>query len=156
MGDKQLFADIVGALGQDDWGAVGAAVAPVQARTWTVRVRRLGPVVDAAMFETAFPAAPGASGKAGGPGSVELATGGVTIGRGESISSRVLGDALPGARDDDRDVPTPGAAYARTGAAALQIAIPYAAEGADGTQAAKVCVHLTDVTVSALRACVMS
>ncbi|MFB7178602.1 hypothetical protein ACFCYI_12965 [Streptomyces sp. NPDC056257] len=151
MGDNELFADIIGKLDQDDWGAVDATAAPVQARAWMVRVRKLGPVVDATMFESGFPAGPHAPERAGGTGSVDLATGGVAIGRGDSLSSRALGNALPDARDGRRpDVPTPGAAYAQTGAATLEVAIPYAADSADGTQPSKVCVHLAALTASAL------
>ncbi|MFD0258927.1 hypothetical protein ACFVH7_11720 [Kitasatospora indigofera] len=47
-------------------------------------------------------------------------------------------------------MPTPGAAYAQTGAAGLEVAIPYTAAPGDGTQPSKVCVHLANVTASAL------
>ncbi|MFE3109075.1 hypothetical protein ACFXKJ_19460 [Kitasatospora indigofera] len=47
-------------------------------------------------------------------------------------------------------MPTPGAAYSQTGAAGLEVAIPCTAAPGDGTQPSTACVHLANVTASAL------
>ncbi|GHH83296.1 hypothetical protein GCM10018781_70070 [Kitasatospora indigofera] len=57
---------------------------------------------------------------------------------------------FPVLRTDFRTCRPPGATYAQAGAAGLEVAIPCTAAPNDGTQSSKVCVHLADVTGSAL------
>ncbi|MFI7336943.1 hypothetical protein ACIBUY_03265 [Streptomyces sp. NPDC050085] len=134
----------------DQWGTVMKTDDCVQADSWVVRVSGVGGTINAAMFESQYPASARAPKQhAGGDQLVDLAPGGIGLGKVSALYSRALGHAHPNSRAGGNEVPARGEIYADAGGGAVDVGVPYIANPAGGTQLSPIGVHVDGIQVSA-------
>ncbi|MFE0176822.1 hypothetical protein ACFWZ2_31410 [Streptomyces sp. NPDC059002] len=137
-------------VGVDDWGTVVETDDCLQADAWVARVKGLASVVDTALFESHYPTTPKApTEQAGGNKLIDLAPGGVGIGKASALYSRAMGHSHPATTSGDPKVPARGEVYADAGGAAVDVGVPYIQNPAGGTQLSPLGVHVEGITVSA-------
>ncbi|MER5883972.1 hypothetical protein ABT160_09100 [Streptomyces sp. NPDC001941] len=137
-------------VGVDDWGTVVDTEDCVQADAWVVRVKGLGSILDTAMFQSHYPTTPKApQEQAGGNKLVDLAPGGIGIGKVSALYSRAMGHSHPATVSGGRPVPVRGEVYADAGGAAIDVGVPYIENPAGGTSLSPIGVHAEGITVSA-------
>ncbi|WP_329119887.1 hypothetical protein [Streptomyces sp. NBC_01465] len=134
-----------------DWGTVVETPDGIQSNAWVARVQGIGKVVDARLFESAYPATPTApADQAGGNGLINLTVGGVGLGKASALFSRSLGNALPATISGKETVPAPGVAYADAGGASVDVGIPYVDSPTGGTQLSAIGVHVDAIRIHAM------
>ncbi|SDK53106.1 hypothetical protein [Streptomyces indicus] len=136
--------------GVDDWGTVVDTTDCVQADAWVVRVKGLGKIIDAKLFQSHYPITPQAPKQhAGGKELVNLAPKGIGLGKVSALYSRAMGHAHPASTSGGSDVPARGEVYADAGGAAVDIGLPYIQNPTGGTQLSPFGVHVEGISVSA-------
>ncbi|WP_329119891.1 hypothetical protein [Streptomyces sp. NBC_01465] len=137
-------------VGADDWGTVVDTTDCLQADAWVARVKGLGSILDTALFESHYPSTPKApTQQAGGNKLVDLAPGGIGIGKVSALYSRAMGHSHPNTVSGGTAIPARGEAYADAGGAAVDVGVPYVQNPLGGTQLSPLGVHVEGITVSA-------
>ncbi|MFC7305848.1 hypothetical protein ACFQVC_16675 [Streptomyces monticola] len=135
-----------------DWGTVVKTKDGVQANSWIVGVTGIGRIVNARMFEAASPTTPKAPRKfEGGNDLVNLAPGGVGLGKVSALYARALTNEQPRAKSQGKQtLPYPGSSYANAGGGSVDIGVPYIAPTTpEGTQLSGIGVHVDAIDVHA-------
>ncbi|MGH4028610.1 hypothetical protein ACQB60_06690 [Actinomycetota bacterium Odt1-20B] len=134
----------------DQWGQVIKTDDCVQANAWVARVSGIGGLINTALFESHYPASARAPKQhAGGDSVLDLAPGGIGVGKVSALYSRSLGHARPPTRAGGKDVEARGEVYSDAGLGAIDVGIPYIASPFGGTQLSPIGAHVDAIQVSA-------
>ncbi len=133
-----------------DWGTVVDTKDGVQANAWVIGITGVGRILDARMFESASPGTPKAPREMeGGNELVNLAPGGIGLGKISALYSKALTNKLPVSKSGKRTIPAPGAVYANAGGASVDIGVPYVENPFGGTALSGIGVHVDAIDVHA-------
>ncbi|MBC9714302.1 hypothetical protein H9Y04_17210 [Streptomyces sp. TRM66268-LWL] len=133
-----------------DWGTVVETKDGVQANAWVIGVTGIGRLINARMFESASPGTPKAPREMeGGNELVNLAPGGVGLGKVSALYSKALTNKLPANKSSKSTFPVPGAAYANAGGGSVHIGLPYVENPFGGTPLSGLGVRVDAIDVHA-------
>ncbi|MDG4858122.1 hypothetical protein P8605_08145 [Streptomyces sp. T-3] len=134
-----------------DWGTVVETKDGVQSNAWVIGVTGVGRIVNARLFESASPSTPKAPRKhEGGRELVNLAPGGIGLGKVSALYSTALTNEQPKTKSSKLTIPYPGSAYANAGGASVDIGVPYIEpQSPEGTQLSGIGVHVDAIDVHA-------
>ncbi|KAI8077760.1 uncharacterized protein BX664DRAFT_369429 [Halteromyces radiatus] len=146
-----LFALILCVNGNpDDWGTVVRTSDGVQADSWIARLKTIE-VTDGRFFEAASPTRPNAPNRqVEAEGTINIAPGGVNIGKGSALASRADSNAYPQSDSGKQTITAPGVSYAESGGTMLDIGHPYVDNPNGGTQISLIGVHIDACRATAI------
>ncbi|MER7173594.1 hypothetical protein [Streptomyces mesophilus] len=133
-----------------DWGTVVETKDGVQANAWVIGVTGIGRLINARLFESASPGTPKAPREMeGGNELINLAPGGVGLGKVSALYSKALTNKLPMNKSSKRTFPVPGASYANAGGGSVHIGLPYVENPFGGTPLSGLGVSVDAIDVHA-------
>lgn len=134
-----------------EWGTVVETKDGVQANAWVIGIDGVGRIINARLFESASPSTPKAPRKAeGGRDLVNLAPGGIGLGKVSALYSTALTNEQPRTKSSKLTVKYPGSAYANAGGASVDVGVPYIEPlSQEGTQLSGIGVHVDAIDVHA-------